>query len=97
MPGIVDLTGELECGSPSFLYRKDFHHTKQKMFRWYERNLFRRPLFVKTATGTLLGISGDYTAQRLEGGTLCYELWPASLAPRSGCGLVGRTHRATLA
>lgn len=37
------------------------------MFRLYESALFRRPLFVKTATGMLLGLSGDYTAQRLEG------------------------------
>ena len=39
------------------------------MFLSYERALARRPLFVKTATGMLLGVSGDYTAQRLEGGT----------------------------
>ena len=34
----------------------------------YERILARRPVLVKSATGLLLGASGDFTAQRLEGG-----------------------------
>ena len=38
------------------------------MFRAYEHMLSRRPLLVKTTTGMVLGASGDFTAQRLEGG-----------------------------
>ena len=39
------------------------------MFKAYERALARRPLAVKSATGLILGGCGDFTAQRLEGGT----------------------------
>ena len=39
------------------------------MFQAYERALARRPLAVKSATGMILGGCGDFTAQRLEGGT----------------------------
>ena len=41
---------------------------QRRMFKAYERALALRPLVVKSATGMLLGGSGDYTAQRLEGG-----------------------------